>query len=190
MKNRAKRVRPKVNKRLRAPRRVSTKVVVPRTAKQFFALSEDDQDRWTQVTHVVSKIRADRISLTKASQEFGLDRQTVLRLAKPALRKRSNGQYVARPHDNLLRVLVIPDRQGLREVAIRDSRTASEIAEHAEAMRLYFQKGDESRLRKFKGKRIRDASGKSIELLTDTEELDRLGNAGELRFESLYARSA
>jgi hypothetical protein len=53
---------------------------------------------------------------------------------------------------------------------------------------MYAQKGDESALQKFKGKRIRDASGKSIRLLTDTEELDRLANAGELSFESLYAR--
>src|SRR5689334_3768350 len=103
MKNRAKKVGPKVNKRLRASRRISSKVVIPRTAKQFFALSEDDQNRWTRVTHVVSKIRADRISLTRASQEFGLDRQTVLRLVKPALRKRSNGRYVAKAHDSLLR---------------------------------------------------------------------------------------
>jgi hypothetical protein len=166
------------------------KIAVPRTAKQFFALSEEDQDRWIRVEHVVSKMRLDRISLTRASQEYGLDRRTVLRLAKSALRKRSNGRYAVKSHDTLLRVLVTPAPDGLREVAVRDSGAASNIAEHSEAIRLYFQKGDKSGLKKFKGMRIRDASGKFIKLLTDTQELDRLGNAGVLSFESLYARAS
>lgn len=52
------------------------------------------------------------------------------------------------------------------------------------------QRGDDSALRKFRGVRIRAASGESIPLLTEPEELNRLGNAGVLSFESLYARSA
>ena len=48
--------------------------------------------------------------------------------------------------------------------------------------------GDASRLKRFKGKYITDVGGKRFRYLTDLKELDRLGNAGVLSFESLYAR--
>jgi hypothetical protein len=130
------------------------------------------------------------MSVTKASQEYRLDRQTVLRLGKSALRKLGNGRYVAKAHDKLLRVLVIPTPKGRSEIAVRDSRDASVIGEYWDAVEAYRGKGDESKLRHFQGKRVRDASGKLVRLLTDTEELDRLANAGELSFESLYARAS
>ncbi len=188
------------HKTKRKPRRASKPVrsrskakfqhgVIPRTTKSFFNLPEEEQDRWAQVTHVISKMRAERVSLTKASQEFGLDRQTVLRLAEAALRKQSNGRYSARSRDSLLRVLVIPTAEGLGEIAVCDSERASQVAEYWVAVQRYLQTGDESGLRRFKGKRIKDTSGKSIRLLTDAQELNRLGNAGVLSFESLYARS-
>ena len=44
-------------------------------------------------------------------------------------------------------------------------------------------------LRRFKGTYIIDAQGKRVMLLTDLDELDELGSAGELSFESLYLRS-
>jgi len=40
---------------------------------------------------------------------------------------------------------------------------------------------------KFKGKKITDASGKRHPLITDLSQLDALGSAGVLSFESLYA---
>jgi hypothetical protein len=49
--------------------------------------------------------------------------------------------------------------------------------------------GDDSALKDFKSKYIIDAQGKRIPLLTNLDELDRLGSAGVLSFESLYARS-
>jgi hypothetical protein len=49
--------------------------------------------------------------------------------------------------------------------------------------------GDYAALSEFKGKSIRDLAGIKIPLVTDREELARLGSAGVLSFESLYARS-
>jgi hypothetical protein len=190
MKRKTKHKARRTTDRARPRRQAKGRADVPRTAKQFFALPEEEQDRWTRVTHAVSKMRADRVSLTKASQEYGLDRQTVARLAKSALRKQRNGRYVARARDTLLRVLVIPTPEGLREIAVRDSRQASQIGEFWDAIQRRFRTGDDARLSKFHGKRIRDTSGKSIRLLTDTQELDRLGSAGVLSFESLYARAS
>ncbi len=177
------------SKRTHRPRK-KPRSRAPRTADQYVAQSAQFQDRWTRVTHVISKMRADGVSVREASREFGLDPRTVVRLGRPALRKRANGQYAAKASDRLLRVLVIPTREGTREVATRDSRQASQLAQYSAAVHRYLETGDASALRKIRRKRITDASGKRIRLLTDLDELDRLGSAGVLSFESLYAGAA
>ncbi len=105
------------------------------------------------------------------------------------MRKRANGRYKAKASDRLLRVLVVPTREETREIAVRDSRQASRVAEYWNAVHTYLETGDASALQKFRGKRITDANGRQVPLLTDLDELDRLGSAGVLSFESLYARS-
>lgn len=67
---------------------------------------------------------------------------------------------------------------------------ATLAAEHWNAAHRYLDRGDSSAVRGFRGKSIVDVKGKRIRLLTDLEELERLGNAGVLSFESLYARAA
>lgn len=169
------------------------RIIAPRTAKQFFAKPKFFQDKWTGVTHVISKMRADGMSLRKTSHEFGLDPGVVTRLAKSALRKRKNGQYVAKPTDKLLRILVIPapdGKGGMREIATRDSREATTVGKYSAGVQKYHQTGDSSALKKLRRKYVTDASGKRVRLLTDLAELDRLGSAGELSFESLYAEVA
>jgi hypothetical protein len=89
-----------------------------------------------------------------------------------------------------LRVLVFPERKGLREVGIRDSRQASLLGEYWTAVERYRDTGDTSALREFRGKYIVDADGKRDGLLTDLRALDHLGSAGLLSFETLYARAA
>ncbi len=162
----------------------------PRTAERYFAMSEHAQDRWTRVTHVITKMRAEDISLQQASREYGLDPRTVARLARPALGKRANGRYAAKTSDRLLRVLVVPSREGPREVAVRDSRQASQLAEYANAVHKYLDTGDSADLRKLRRKSVVDANGKRVRLLTNLAELDRLGSAGVLSFESLYAKAS
>lgn len=162
----------------------------PRSAREFFARPKQFQKTWNRVTHIISKMRADAVSLTQASREFGVDPRTVLRLGRSALRKRRNGRYAAKPKDTLLRVLAVPSPEGVREIAIRDSRQASRLGEYWAAVQKYLQTGNASAIEKFHGKRVTDASRRRIPLLTSLEDLDRLGLAGALSFESLYARVA
>ena len=180
--------RQRLVKKRRSSRPARNKHIAPRTAEQFSAKSERFQDRWTRVTHVISKMRAEGVSLRQASREFGVDPRTVVRLGGPALQKRANGRYAAKASDRLLRVLVVPTRKGLREVAVRDSRQAGRVAEYWNAVQTFLATGDPAALRKFRGKHITDANRKRIPFLTDLKALDRLGNAGVLRFESLYSR--
>jgi len=162
----------------------------PRTAEQYFAQSQRSQDQWNRVIHVISKMRAEGVSLPEASREFGLDPRTVVRWGKPALTKRANGRYSAKPTDNLLRVLVMPSSDGLREVAVRDSRQASLLAEYWVAVQKYLETGDAAVLQKIRRKTITDANGKRVRLIKDLTELERQGSAGVLSFESLYATAA
>jgi hypothetical protein len=89
-----------------------------------------------------------------------------------------------------LRVLVIPTRKGLGEIGTRDSRQASQLGRYWTAVERYRDIGDASALRELKVKYIIDANGKRVRLLTNLVELDRLGTAGVLKFESLYAKVA
>ena len=167
------------------PTKMKTLWRPPRTAKEFFAAPEQIQDRWISVANVVSRMR-DRVSLTKASKEFGVEPSVVIQLGRPALRKK-NGKYVATKTDRLLRVVTILKGKGKREIATRDSRQASLIGSHWAAVQRYLQTGDDSALLKFKKTRVLDASGKHHRLLTDLKELVRQASAGVLSFESLYA---
>ncbi len=160
----------------------------PRTAPEFFAMSERVQDRWTRMTQAISKMRTDRLSLAEASRQFGLDARMVARLGKSALRRLANGHYTAKPTDTLLRVLVMPTHDGLTEIAIRDSREASLVGAYWAAVQKYLQTGDTSVLQKIRRKTIIDAGGKRVRLIKDAAELDRIGSAGVLSFESLYAK--
>lgn len=132
-------------------------------------------------------MRAEGVSLKRASREFGVDPRTVIRLGGSALRKRASGRYAAKASDRLLRVLVIPTKKGLREIAVHDSRQASRLGEYWAAVQKYLATGDTSAIDKLHRKRVTDTSRKRIPLLTNLEELDRLASAGVLSFESLYA---
>jgi hypothetical protein len=78
----------------------------------------------------------------------------------------------------------------LQEIAIRDSREASVLAEYWAAVQKYLQTGDASALRKIRRKTITNSDGKRVRLVKDLAELDRLGSAGVLSFESIYAKVA
>jgi hypothetical protein len=162
----------------------------PRNTKEYFALPNSEQETWNRVAHVISKMRSEGKSLTQASRDFGIDRRAVLARAGSALKKKKNGRYAVGRSDRLLRVLVIPGPHGGQEVTVRGSATASKLAQYSDAVQKYLRTGDSSSLKKFRGLRLLDEYGRRIRLVTDLAELDKLGSAGVLSFESLYARVA
>lgn len=162
----------------------------PKSAAQFFAQPIRAQESTNKTAHVLSQMRAEGSSLRKAARENAVSPQTVRRYAGSALRRGATGRYKAQPRDSILRVLVIPTPGGLAEIATRDSRAATMVAEYWNAVQLFLQTGDDSDLRPFRGKFITDAQGNQICFLTDLDELERLGSAGVLSFESLYARAS
>lgn len=163
---------------------------IPRNLKEFFAKPERSQDAWVNVANVLKRMRSDKTSLQQASKDAGISPRTVTKLAGSALKKGKSGRYEATNSDRLLRVLKIPTADGQVDIGVRGSRQASTIGEYWAALHKYLATGDSSGLAKFKGKQIKDSTGTVITLLTDLKELNRLGSAGVLSFESLYAKSA
>ena len=152
------------------------------------------QKRWQESqlksARVLSAMRTQGLSLRRATAEERVAPATVLRHAKAALRKTSQGRYKARKSDRLLRPLVVPTTQGLAEIATRDSRAATIVGEYWNAVNAYLETGDETGLARFRGVSITDAAGGVVPLLIDTAELERLGSAGILSFQSIYARAS
>ena len=180
-------------KRVAKPQRSSRKLRMlrlPRTAKELAARSISFQNAYAQTLDVISKMRSEHVSLNRAAAETGVDPRTVIRLGKSALWKQSQGRYSAKKSDRLLRVLLTPGPDGMREIAVRGSKQAALIAEHANAVRKYVQTGDARPLRRFRQTPVVTDSGERVSLLTDLVNLDEQANAGVLSFESLYARSA
>ena len=162
----------------------------PRTTAQYNAKPESFKTMWDRVVSVVSKMRTEKASLQKDARELEISPRTVKRWAGSALQKRSNGKWIAKKNDTLLRVLTIPASDGTREIAIRGSKQATRLADYWNSVHRYLQTGDASRLKKFEGQFIKDANGEQIPLPTDRKELNRLASAGVISFESLYSQRA
>lgn len=160
-----------------------------RTLSQYAAKTPRSKTAIANAAHVLSRMR-EGVSLSRAAAEYGIDPRTVLRLAGPAMRKRSSGTYAVKSSDKLLRVLVVPTPRGLAEIVVRDSRSATRIGQYWDAVRLALETGDYSKLRGFRGETVTTVDGARRVLMTDPDELERLGSVGALSFESIYARTA
>ena len=160
----------------------------PRTAAQYFAKPSRQRASLIKTAHVITAMRRDGLSLKEAAREIGIRPETVQRHAGYALRKSKSGKYEARGSDTLLRPIVVVAPGGLREIVVGDSASATLAAEHSNAVQTFLQTGDDTEVQQFRGQSITDAGGNRVPLLTDLDELERLGAVGVLSFESLYAK--
>lgn len=174
----------------RSGRSRKIKVPAPGSVAQYYANPERFGKTSFAVAKVISKMRDEGKSLHKAAQEERVSPETVKRWAGSSLQKRSNGKWLAKKRDRLLRNLMILSPDGKREIIVRGSGKATQISEHWNAANKFLSTGDASGLAKFVGKRITAANGERISFITDRALLNRLGSPGRLSFESIYARSA
>jgi hypothetical protein len=179
----------KVQKASVKQRRARQKFARPTNLVEYHALSQRNQELWSDVGQIVTEVKRGE-TFAGACRKFVRDPRTVQRLAKPALRKRRNGRWAAKGTDRLLRVLQRLTPEGRQEIGVRDSRQAGFFGDYWHAIDLYRDTGDSSKVLTFRGKYVIDADGERIPFLTELGEIDRLGSAGLLSFESLYARVA
>jgi hypothetical protein len=120
-------------------------------------------------------------SLRRAADLSRTDPRTVRRHAGTALRK-TGGRWRPTPFDRIPREMTVLTSAGPQEVVVRDSRTASLLAEHANAVASYVERGDEAPLHRLRRRLVR-IRGQPIPLATDPVRLDRLAAGGELHYE-------
>jgi hypothetical protein len=120
-------------------------------------------------------------SLRSASDLARTDPRTVRRYAGQALHKHGS-RWAPTPYDRMPREMTILTPAGPEAVMIRDSRTASLLADHANAVATYIEIGDEGPLRHLRRRSIR-IRGQPVVLETDPIRLDRLAAGGELHYE-------
>ncbi len=125
------------------------------------------------------------VSLTRAARLTDTTRRTVLRHAGRGFR-REGRRWAPRAFDRIPREMTALTPRGPELVVVRDSRTASLLAEHANAVRHYLHTGDDERLRELR-RRMFHLGGRTVVLVADEELIDRLAAGGELHYE-LYAR--
>lgn len=159
------------------------------TILQFVALPEADQDILLGLPEALSLMKEKHLSASAAARATRISRSVLIRRGRSGLKKLKNGRYVAKPNDHLFRPVIVVSENGPVEVATRNFREASLAGQHSSAVERYLETGDDSALRRLPRNYIIDAEGNRVALLTDLDELDRLGSAGELSFETLYVRS-
>ena len=138
---------------------------------------------------MLSKLRVEKTSLTKASQEVGIRPETVKRWAGSALKKQPNGKIAAKSSDQIVRVLRVPTSDGLRDAPIRGSKSATFLADYFNALHRYLATGRYADLERFRGEFVTDADGTQFALPTNRAELKRLAGASEFSFESIYSHT-
>jgi len=125
--------------------------------------------------------RREGLSLRAASDLARTDPRTVRRHAGQAFRKRGS-RWVPTPYDRIPRPMTAVTPAGPIPVVVRDSRTASLLAEHANAVAKYIELGDEEPLGHLRRRVVR-IRGQPVVLETDPARLDRLAAGHELHFE-------
>lgn len=163
------------------------------SSQELNALSPKSRQKRNDALNVVSIMRRKDMNLAQAVREHNrsypdsrISVSAMKKYAKPALVKRG-GRIKAKSYDRLLRVMRVPSPLGAELREVKDSRTASRVARYENAVKTYLYTGDDSQLRRFRGKYFR-SNRLQYRFITDTDILDRLAEFGELEFESIYTQ--
>ena len=120
----------------------------------------------------------DKISLTKASKEIEINRETVKLHIKSAIFKKHR-RWFAKKMDNIERRMVINENGRRKSIIIKGSRRASLIGKYNAQVRIALKTGDFSKVRKFRKRAIRDIRDKKHKLETNPDNLYEIDEAME-----------
>lgn len=156
------------------------------TAEEIRDLPEKSFRARRRALRALGVMRDKGVSLTEAISRVRTSRRTMLKYAKGGLRKTESGRWEPKSWDRIRRLMDLPRPDGMKEIAIQDSRTASKVGRYQTAVKKFAWKGDDTALQEFEGETFQ-VNGEEIEFLTDRDTLERLGFAGELSNEDIYS---
>jgi hypothetical protein len=128
-------------------------------------------------------------SLSAAARLAHTTPATVRKYAGTAVARTTEGRYAATAVDHIARPMRFLAPDGVIAIEVPDSRAATLIGEYWNAVNRYLRTGRADALRRFAGRDVR-VGRRRHRFVTDPLTLDRLANAGEVRFEDLYALNA
>ena len=165
----------------RPPRGVARKAKA--RAARTALRTQQAQQRSLEGLHLM---RGRSLSFARAAREAGTTPRTMRRYVGTALKTDPRGRIVATTFDRIPRTIKFITPEGVIDLTVRDSRTASRVARHLAAVHRYLITGNARGLRAFWGKSVR--TGKvGFPFVVDRKTLERLAAAGELSFEDLYS---
>jgi len=142
------------------------------------------RDAQLRTTQALKRLRRGQ-SLTSAAKAAGTTRKTVLKYAGRRIERTKAGKIVARRADQSTRSMRFLSPQGIIAIDVRGSESASRVGEYFNAVHVFLNTGDATKLKRFRGKYLQ-SGGKRHAFITDLDLLERLAHAGEVRFEDIY----
>ena len=145
------------------------------------------------ITDIYVNPTVEDIMQKRTGRKTNSKKRSATRKRRPAQTSKKHGNTVSRTttirhRKSRIRVLVFLFADGLGEVRVRSSREASLVGRYWAAIDKYLATGDSLALKRIRRKTVKTASGKRIRFIKDLAEIERLGSAGVLSFESLYAK--
>ena len=126
---------------------------------------------------VLSTMRQGK-SLRYSANQFGIDINTATKHLRSALTKKK-GKWIAKKLDRIQRSMLISTKGAQKTIVVANSNDASLIGQYHNAVKKFLRTGDESLLKPFKGKKVKDVKGKKYELETDPQNLFDIEEAKE-----------
>lgn len=148
---------------------------MPSNGKRTFRISRQ------RALSVLARMRRRGESLSQAARLEHTTPRTVRMIVGRQLRRETSGHYSATSGDTLRRDLTVLGAEGYVPVTVRSSKQPQLASEHLIAVGRFLRTGDTEWLKPFIGKRVG-----GVELLTDPDRLQILGDADSVKLDSLY----
>jgi hypothetical protein len=146
-------------------------VIKPKPLFKLFQrqLSQRQSSIRSTAFDVLSQVRRGNGSLSRISRLYHTTPQTVLRHTN-AFKKEGN-RWKAKRYDKIERHMKINEKGREVSIRVKDSRYASTIGKYHSAVKQFLETGDESYLKPFRNKRIKDSKGKWHRLDTNPDHI-------------------
>lgn len=115
--------------------------------------------------HVLVQARKTGKSPSRIAKQVGISFSTVQ--ANTNAFKKVGSKWVPKKFDKIPRPMLTSEKGKLQSIPISDSRHARTIGQYHNAVKQFLNTGDDSKLKKFAKKKIRDSSGKLHSFETD-----------------------
>jgi hypothetical protein len=130
---------------------------------------------------VLARMRSRRESLSEAARRERTTPRTVRGIFPKQLKRSRSGRYTASRSDRLRRDIAVLGFDGYMPVVVHSPKPAQLASAHLIAITRFLRTGNKKWLKPFIGKRVG-----GVELLTDIDRIQILGDADLVKLDGLY----